>query len=229
MTDLPPGDGALALGVLAALALVLTVAELRRYRDGRGTAHAYWAVGLALVAATLFEEAAFYAGVTSVALLQAYLVLVAVLVGTLSLGSAQFWARPLYRRLYAGYVVVSSAATAIACAVTAAPLSIIVGGVVTGNPPLAIVVTSSLVTFPAAAVMVVGSLRDAFRTKVWRLLYVAAGVIVISIAGGLYIAAFPITLYFAEFAGVFLLFLGFGVVPRRAPATAARAAPTGGT
>ncbi len=228
MSELPSAEGALALGILAAVALVLTLAELRRFREGSGTAHGYWAVGLALVVVTLLEEAVFYGGLASVPYLRAYLFLVAVLVGALSLGSVQFWTRPLYRRAYAGYVVAVSGATGIACAFAPVSLSTIVGGVVTGALPLSIVLTSSLVTFPAAVVMVVGSLRDAVRTRVWRRLYVASGVIVISIAGGLYIAAFPISLYFAEFAGVVLLFLGFGVAPRRSAATLGRPAPAGG-
>lgn len=226
--ELAPIDGAAALGFLAALAVLLAAVELARHRAGRGTAHRYWSAGLFLVGLTLLMEAVFYLGVVPVPLLGAYLFLVAALVGVLSLGSAESWAGAVRRRLYAGYIAATSVATGLACLLAPSPASIVVGGVVSGSPSLAVVITSSLVTFPAAAVMVVGSIRDALRSRRWRLLGVAAGILVISVAGALYLVSVPITLYFAEFAGVVLLFFGFGVVPARGPATSGTASTTGG-
>jgi hypothetical protein len=47
------------------------------------------------------------------------------------------------------------------------------------------------------------------KTRNKKLLSIIAGVIVVSIAGTLYIVAFPAFLYYAELAGIALLWLGF--------------------
>ena len=41
------------------------------------------------------------------------------------------------------------------------------------------------------------------------MLSIIAGVVVVSIAGGLYIAAVPVFLYYSEFVGIILLWFGF--------------------
>ena len=47
------------------------------------------------------------------------------------------------------------------------------------------------------------------RTRSKKMLSIIAGVIVVSIAGTLYIASFPEFLYFSEFIGILLLWAGF--------------------
>ncbi|MGA7861778.1 MAG: hypothetical protein WCB19_07975, partial [Thermoplasmata archaeon] len=66
------------------------------------------------------------------------------------------------------------------------------------------------------------ALLGVYRKRVWRLAYIAAGILVISAAGGLYIVSVPVTLYYAEFIGVLLLYIGFGGVR---PSTLRRPAP----
>jgi hypothetical protein len=215
MSDLPPLVGALALSVLAVLTVVLMVVEARRYVQRRMRPHLFWSVGLALVVVSLAIEAIFYAGGWSVPAAQSYFFLVALLVGVLSLGSAELLLPHQYRAPYAVYVAVLSAVTAYLCFVDPIGRGVLSGGVVTGNPSLGVLVASSCVTVPAAAIMVIGSIRSALQLRQWRLLYVAAGILVISAAGALYIVSIPITLYFAEFVGVFLLFVGFGGLPSR--------------
>ncbi len=199
-----------SLVVLAAIALLLAVSEFRRYQSQGLRAHLFWSAGLALVTVTLLEEAAFLAGWWSPVLIQSYLFLVAFLVGLLSLGSAEGALRGSARTVYTGFVGVASALVALTCLLEPASSAILNGGIVTGNPPRGIVLASTLLTVPAAALMAVGALVAARRERRWRLAWIAAGIIVISIAGALYIVSVPETLYYAEFVGVVLLYFGFG-------------------
>jgi hypothetical protein len=229
VVTLSSNAGTISLLLLAALTAILAGVEVRRYRSRGGRAHLYWAGGLSLVAFTLAIEAVFYYGTWSTVLAQSYFFLVALLVGLLSLGSAELLLGPRARLTYGAYVALMSLAVAVFSFTEPIDSSILTGGVVTGNPPLDVVITSTLLTVPAAAVMVVGSVRSALKLRQWRLLSLAAGILVISAAGGLYIVSVPITLYFAEFVGVFLIYVGFGGFPIGAahPRTATRPTGTG--
>jgi hypothetical protein len=91
---------------------------------------------------------------------------------------------------------------------------IVVSGVVSGLPPPLIEILSTLITVPAAILLIVSSLYGAIRQRRFNLLYIAFGTAVISAAGALYLVSIPVTLYYAEFVGVVLLFLGFVKIPR---------------
>ena len=202
----------ISIGVLALLAALLGVVEWRRYSAQGARSHLYWAVGLLLVFFTLFEEVIFYAGYWTSGLLSSYFFLVALLVGILSFGSAENGLPAKWRRVYMAYVTGATAVTAFFCLTTTVSGSVLSQGVVTGNPSLGIVLSSTALTVPAAALMAGLALLGVYRNRVWRLAYIAAGILVISAAGGLYIVSVPVTLYYAEFIGVFLLYVGFGGV-----------------
>jgi hypothetical protein len=204
---------AVSLVVLSLIALALSIMVLRRYLQKRRACHLYWGVGLVLVFVTVLEEVPLSVGVFSQPLILSYLVLVAVLVGVLSLGSAELALSGRWKTLWFGYIGVVSAALTGVSVVTPVSSSIVVNGVVTGLPPFWIEILSILVTVPAALFLIVASLYGAVRGHRWNLLYIAAGTAVISAAGALYIASFPVTLYYAEFVGVVLLFFGFVKVP----------------
>jgi len=171
-------------------------------------------VGLFLVFVTLAQEVPLYVGIWSEPLIQSYLILVAVLVGVLSLGSAELSLPGRWRTLWFGYMGAMSVALVVCGLIVSVPSSVVVDGVVSGQLPPVIEVVSSLITFPAAALLFVSSLYGAIRQRRLNLLYIAAGTAVISAAGALYIASFPAALYYAEFVGVVLLFLGFVKIPR---------------
>jgi hypothetical protein len=213
-----------ALSVLAFLAGLLSIVVLRRYLAQRKGFLLAYAVGLILVTFTLIEEVFFYAGYWSQPLIQSYLFLVAALVGILSLGSAKIGLAARWFRVYSLYIVAMVAIAGWFTFTTYVPSSIIDAGVVTGNPPLAIIISSTLVTVPAAVLMVGVSVLGAIRQHKPQLLLIAAGIVVISAAGALYIVSIPVTLYFAEFLGVLLLFLGFIGVPIGSRASAPRPA-----
>lgn len=217
-------ETAASLVALGGIALVLSLLLFVRFRRDRRPWHLYWAVGILMVFVTLVEEGTLDAGLWSQPLIRSYVVLVAVLVGVLSLGSAELAFRGRWKALWFGYVGVSSAACAVLGALTPIPSSIMYQGVVWGVPPTDVVVLSSIVTVPSALLLIVSSLVGAIRERRPRLLYITAGTAIISLAGTLYVVSFPATLYYAEFVGVVLLFLGFVRVAGR-PVSAVRPTP----
>ena len=205
---------AASLAVLSAVAFALALMVFLRFYRERQACHLYWSVGLFLVFVTLAQEVPLYVGIWSEPLIQSYLILVAVLVGVLSLGSAELSLSGRWRTLWFGYMGAMSVALVVCGLIVSVPSSVVVDGVVSGLPPPVIEVLSSLITFPAAALLFVSSLYGAIRQHRLNLLYIAAGTAVISAAGALYLVSFPATLYYAEFVGVVLLFLGFVKIPR---------------
>jgi hypothetical protein len=217
----------LSLVVLGLLTFILTGFELRRWLAYRRRSELFWTIGLLLVGVTLAQEAVVYAGLIPPMFLSAYFFLVALLVGVLSLGSAELAFGARLRAAYGGYLVLTTAAVAYYCFAFPVSPAVVSSGVITGSPGIGVIVASSLITFPAAAIMVGGALLGLVRSRRWNLAYIALGILVISAAGSLYIASFPVTLYYAEFAGVVLLFLGFIQLPapRSTPQTEPLAHP----
>jgi hypothetical protein len=161
-----------------------------------------------LFALASFLEILFSAGMYNIPLIDIYLFSVAVLVQLLSLGSLALTRKDSIFRVYAGYSIASDILLSVTLVVY--PVGyVLTNGVVFGLLPLFVTIVSSIITFPAAVILiVVGALS--YRTgKDTRMLSIIAGTIVVSIAGTLYIAAYPAFLYYAEFIGIVLLWLGF--------------------
>ncbi len=206
-----------SLVALSGLTFLLGAKMWIRYRSRGETPYLYWFLGLLLTGFTLAEEAGVYGGVVTAPILATYFFLVALLVGLLSLGSARMALGSRWFQIYRAYVAgIGLLIAAIAFAIPV-PVSVVVGGVIRGSPGLDLILASSLLTFPAAVLMAVTSLVGAWRTHRWNLALIFAGIVVISGAGSLYIVSFPVTLYYAEFLGVVLLFFGFLRIP--APAS----------
>jgi hypothetical protein len=198
---------------LSAVAFFLSAAVLRRFLRQRQLYHLYWGVGLFLVFVTLAQEAALYGGFWSQLLIRSYLVLVALLVGVLSLGSAELSLPRVWKKVWFGYIAVACLALGVIGAFCSVSPSIVVTGVVSGVPSPPVLVASSLVTIPGAALLILSSLYGALREKRYHLLYITFGTVIISASGALYLVAFPVSLYYAEFLGIALLFLGFVKIP----------------
>jgi len=210
----------------AALGMLAGRGFLRAARTGK-VAQAMWGGGLALGAAAMAVELVAYLGLVDEGLLQGYVFLSAAIVGVLSLGAVGSLRRPRLERGYAAFQTVALATTAVASFTTRLPLSMVVGGVIVGDPPVLLLVLSSIVTVPATVVLLgtaVTSLRRAFR---WSHVTMLAGACILGAGGALYIASFPVMLYYAEFVGIVLLFVGLVnlsrvPVPRAAVAGLAR-------
>ncbi|MGI0141619.1 MAG: hypothetical protein ACREBF_03150, partial [Candidatus Micrarchaeales archaeon] len=168
----------------------------------------FWSLGLWVFAITVLMETFFALGFYSGLLIDAYLFLVALLVVLLALGSVQLVKT---RWIRIGYYVIAALgiiATAYSLAISGFQ-SLMESWIVAGIPSNAIIYASSLATFPAAIVLIAIAVLGFWRTRSIKMLSIIAGVIVVSVAGTLYIASFPSFLYYAEFVGILLLWLGF--------------------
>ena len=167
-----------------------------------------WGTGLAFGAAAMAVEMVVYFGYVTVPLLQAYVFFSAAIVGVLSLGSAKSFRPGRFEPAYTAYTVGIGAVIAWFSFATPLPLGMVQNGIVVGNPPLLLIVLSSLMTVPATVVLLTAAvvhLRKSFRPKG---LLMITGACVLGAGGAFYIAAFPVVLYYAEFVGIVMLFLG---------------------
>lgn len=211
-----------SLVLLTALLLVLSVRGLAHYVETRSRAQLMWGSGLSIATAAMAVESVVYLGTVSGPILQAYVFFSAAIVGVLSLGATKILRSPRLERFYTAYIVVTSAVVAVASALTPLPTSMVTGGIITGNPPLLLILLSSLVTVPATIVLLTATALSLRRSWRWQTLLMAAGAIILGAGGALYIASFPIALYYAEFIGILLLFLGLLSLPQTTPAPASR-------
>jgi hypothetical protein len=218
---------ATSLFVLTGLLVVLCARGVREFRSNRKFTQLWWAGGLALAAAAMAVEAVVYIGVVTESLLQAYVFFSAAIVGILSLGATKVLHRPRLERGYTYYTLVTCLAVAGASFLT--PLSraaMVSQGIIVGNPPLVLLVLSSLVTVPATVVLLSASVVALRRTWKWQTLLMIGGALILGAGGALYIASFPVALYYAEFIGILLLFFGLIGLPKPTAAAAASGHPT---
>lgn len=210
---------ALQLTVIAVVVFVflastaLSVQLTRKYLKTKGRPLLYWSIGLWLFAFGTFLEILFAVGIYSLFLISLYLFVVGILVLSLSLGSMELAHTRKLKIAYWAFAIIATILLLVSLIV--APVQnttqspIIQNYVVFGILPLLVVETSSLVTFPASIVLIAMALKSYFNTKNARLLSIVAGVIIVAIAGTLYIVQFPEFLYIAELVGIILLWVGF--------------------
>lgn len=199
---------ALSLAVLTVVLGGLSGRGFVKAVHDRARIQLLWGTGLGFGAAATAIELVAYLGVVSGVLLQAYVFFSAAIVGVLSMGSMHAFRGARWARGYLAYAGASIAVVAAFSFTSAMPSSMVVDGVISGNPPLLLLVLSSFVTVPATVVLLgacVQSLRRRFR---WRGLLMLSGACVLGAGGAFYIASFPVMLYYAEFIGIVLLFFG---------------------
>jgi len=195
---------------------------VRAVRD-RSRTQVLWGTGLGFGATATAIELLAYVGIVSRILLQAYVFFSAAIVGVLSMGSMHAFRQARWSRGYLTYIGVSCAVVAFFSFTTPMPASMVQAGVISGNPPLLLLVLSTFVTVPATVILLgacILSLRRHFR---WRGLLMLAGASVLGAGGAFYVASFPVMLYYAEFIGIVLLFLGLVDFSRWAQAVGAPA------
>lgn len=202
-----------SLVVLTATLAALSARGLVRFIRVRVASQLAWGAGLGFAAVATAIELVVYVGVVDVPLLQAYVFLSAAIVGVLSLGCTHVIRSPRFRAGYSAYTLAACALVGGLSFATPLPNTMVSGGVITGNPPLTLLVLSTLVTGPATVVLfaaVVLSLRKSWQ---WRTVMMGIGASVLAAGGALDIASFPAALYYAEFIGVILIFLGLVSLP----------------
>ncbi|MGP8078466.1 MAG: hypothetical protein ACLQD8_06335 [Thermoplasmata archaeon] len=223
MVELESAGIALSLALLSGVLSYLSIRGVFRSYQGRSRHQLMFALGLGCGAAAMAIELVAYLGVVNSPLLQGYVFLSAAIVGVLSLGSAKAFRPGRFEAIYAAYMVVTLGTVAWFSFTTPMAVSMVRQGIVVGNPPLLLLVLSSLVTVPATVVLLTAAvvhLRRTFRPKG---LLMVAGACVLGAGGAFYIASFPVVLYYAEFVGILMLFLGLADLSRFAmtkPATA---------
>ena len=199
---------ATSLGFLAVALAFLSARGVLRFIQTRATAQIAWGVGLGFGAAAMAVELVAYVGIVSSLLLQFYVFFSAAIVGVLSVGSARAFRRDGFARSYTAYTVAACALVAAFSFTTPMSTSMVTSGIVTGNPPLLLLVLSSLVTVPATIVLLTAAVLSLRRSFRWRGLLMVSGACVLGAGGAFYIASFPVILYYAEFVGILMLFIG---------------------
>lgn len=194
--------------IVLILSAGLSVTITMRYTRKRGNSLLFWSLGLWVFTAGVLLELLFAASIYSILLAKIYLFIVAILVELLALGSIQFARSKVVKRLYYSFVLISTLFILYSLASTNIG-NIIVNYVVAGVIPATIVIASSLITFPAAIILVLFAYKSYKATKNRRLLSIIAGVVVVSVAGSLYIVQYPAFLYIAELIGIAMLWYGF--------------------
>lgn len=194
----------LILILTAALAAIMTTRYFRKHSRPL----LFWSMGMWAFAIGVLLEVVFAIGIYSDLLISIYLFIVVVVVESLALGSMQLIKS---NRLRDSYYIYSAASTILLIYfLYASPIgNIIESHIVFGVLPLFIVIASSTVTFPAAAILIAIAAISYVHRHSYKMLSIIAGVIVVSTAGTLYIAAIPAFLYYSEFIGILLLWIGF--------------------
>lgn len=194
--------------VIVALSGILSVFLSYDYARKNSASYLFWAAGMWLFTIGAALETIFALGIESALLLKFYLFIVMILVELLSLGSAFLSHSRKFKIAYASYIAIISVVNIAVLAMTNIG-NIISNYVVFGQLPSGIIMASSLGTFPAAAVLIIFAALGYRQRHSTKMLSIIAGTVVVSVAGTLYIAAYPEFLYYSEFIGVLLLWLGF--------------------
>ncbi|MCI4345236.1 MAG: hypothetical protein L3K07_00555 [Thermoplasmata archaeon] len=220
---------ALSLLLLCAVLGFLSIRGLVRAAKVRSRHQLMFGSGLGLGTAAVAIEVLAYVGIVNTPMLQAYVFFSAAIVGILSLGSAASLRPGRFEDVYSAFILAGCAIVGFVSFTTPVPVSIVRSGVISGNPPLLLLLLSSLVTVPATVVLLTASVLHLRRHFHARGLMMVAGASILGAGGAFYIASFPVALYYAEFLGILMLFLGLVDLSRfslRASAPATTAAPS---
>ncbi len=194
--------------VIAAAILVLADKLLKKYKKKHEISYVYWGLGLLLFGIAAFLETLFALNYYNGGLIDLYLFLVVLVVQLLSLGSVQFVKREWIKRYYYYFSILIAIITAIAI-VSTNQGNLMVNYVVAGLPSNNTIIASTIATVVSSITIVWIAAASYLKKRSWRMLSIIAGVIVVAIAGTLYIVSFPELLYYSEFLGMVLLWVGF--------------------
>ena len=210
MSNLFASEIFIEFSTLMIFALTVPLASLMTYKyiGKRGKHQLYWSIGLWLFAFGVLLEVLFSFNIYNQILIKTYLLAVALLVAFLALGSVALLKNKKFQ-LYYGIFMIFSTVFVFYSLLVSNIGDILTNYVVFGFLPVLIVIASSIMTFPAAAILIIVAVLSYRKTSNKKMLSIITGVIIVSIAGSLYIAHFPAFLYYSEFIGILLLWLGF--------------------
>lgn len=194
--------------VILVLSLGLAAIITRRYLRKPSRPLHFWNLGVWTFVIGVALEVLFAFGAYSELLICTYLFSVAILVELLAMGSMQLIKSDGKRNAYYAFAAASTLFLAYSLIGTNTG-NILENYVVAANPPNLVVIASSLITFPAAAILVIVAYLGYRARRDPRLLSIIAGVVIVSVAGTLYIVQYPAFLYLAELIGILALYYGF--------------------
>ncbi len=194
--------------VILLLTLGLAVKMSNKYFRTRQQPLLLWSTGIWIFAISVAIEVLFAFSVYSQVLAKLYLLLVALIVEFLAFGSVSMLKSKKISLAYYSYSLLTTIILAYALIIGSLG-NILVNYIVYGILPLSVVIASSIITFPAAIIIIVLALKTYFKQKKPKMISIVLGVIVVSIAGTLYVVQVPAFLYYSEFIGILLLWYGF--------------------
>ncbi|MDE1855410.1 MAG: hypothetical protein KGH57_03795 [Candidatus Micrarchaeota archaeon] len=194
--------------VFLVLSSVLAFYLTRNYLAERKRNYLYWSAGMWIFALSDLLEVLFAFGVYSQAMAQFYLFVTALLVIPLAMGSLELIKSRLAKNAYLGYSLVAAAALAYVT-FTSQVSNFVTDSVVNGNAPVNVIILSSFITFPALIIIVAIAALSYMRTKRKKVIWIILGMLTFAFGGILYVASFPASIYYTEFAGLVMLWLGF--------------------
>lgn len=209
--------------IIFVLSFLLAMSLTMKYLKATGKSLLYWSMGMWAFAVGAFIEIIFAFNITGNNLLNSfYLLVVALLVEFLAMGSMQLIKSSKLKLTYNVYVVLTTLVLIYALAVSKTVYTnpscsptwysgcgLVVNYVASGVPSWLVVYASSAITFVASAVLVIVAALSYMKKRNPRLLAIIVGVALVVVAGTLYIASFPVFLYYSEFAGILLLWYAF--------------------
>ena len=196
--------------VFFALSSILAAFLTRAYLRKREKSCLYWSIGFWFFALSDLLEVLFAFGVGAAGLLmvQLYLFVIAFMVIPIAMGSLELVKSMLARRLY----VVYSAVTAVFLAYytfSASMSNMVADGMVAGAIPMSVILYSSLITVPATIIIIGIAALSLVRRRKLKMLWIIAGMLAFAFGGMMYVASFPAAIYYVEFFGLVMLWLGF--------------------
>ncbi len=194
--------------VVFILSLVLTLFLTKSYFKSKRSSLMFWSSGMWAFTIGVVLEILFAFGIYSELLISSYLFVVAILVEFLALGSIQLIQSRKIKLAYYAFCAITTLFMFYSLVVAKIP-NLIENYIVYGPLPILVVYSSSFITFPAAAILIIVALLSYLKKKDYRHISIISGVVIVSIAGTLYIVSFPSLLYIAEFLGIVLLWIGF--------------------
>ena len=194
--------------VFFSLSTILSAYLTKSYFVKKQKNYLYWSIGMWCFALSDLFEVLFAFGIYNQAMAQVYLVLVAFLVVPLAMGSIELVKSRILKILYIVYSVITVVLLSY-YTFTASIGNIIENSVISGNIPTNVIIWSSSITFPALIIIVAVAALSYIKTRRKKVLWIIAGMLAFAVGGMLYISSFPVSIYYTEFLGLVMLWLGF--------------------
>ncbi len=198
----------ISVAIILILSLGLTLIMSKRYFKSKSKPLLFWSSGMWFFTFGVLLELLFSFNYYFRSIGDLYLLSVSLIVELLAMGSVQLYNSKKLTNYYAGFMVLSTIIL-IYSLISSNMGNILDHYIVYSVLPLSVVLASSLVTFPAAILLILIAAISYKKKRNYKMLSIIIGVIIVAMAGTLYIVEIPVFLYYSEFIGILLLWYGF--------------------